>query len=88
MAVLVGVVGLTGVLMVWLASFFIMREATAVEPQPCRDVIGVAASCLAPEPSLLPAVPVATVVAAIALALVVWWRRRRVFHRVGTSLPG
>lgn len=45
---------------VWLLSFFAVWRSTEVPARPCNDTVDSSAACTMPQPSLLPAVPVAT----------------------------
>lgn len=65
--------------LVWAVSFLVVRNATAVNYRPCRDVIlmEVNAACALPGPGLLPAIPVATAIAPTFGMSAIWWLRRR-----------
>lgn len=65
----------------WLVVFVVVWGSTGIADRPCNDVITqtVAAACVAPGPSLLPALPTATVVAvAVVFVGTRLWPRRTV----------
>src|SRR5688572_21011219 len=66
------------VVVVWTLTFLITWRFTGSTNQPCKDVgvIGVAAACRAPGPSLFPAIPLASVAAVLVWFGGLRWSRR------------
>lgn len=62
---------------VWVLAFLVTLASTESSPADCNDNPTIAAACAMPGPSLLPALPVATLAAAAILAAVALLRRRR-----------
>lgn len=69
---------LAGVVL-WSAVFLTVRANTESTVEPCLDtvVVEVSAACAAPQPSLLPAIPIATTVLVVAISGSLVVRRQR-----------
>ncbi|CAN5869344.1 hypothetical protein BH23ACT2_BH23ACT2_11760 [soil metagenome] len=63
----------------WSAVFLVVRANTESTIEPCLDnlVIEVSGACAVPQPSLLPAIPVATAVLVVAISVALVMRRQR-----------
>ena len=65
-------------IVVWLAVFVVVWRSTGIPNRPCNDTVTfpAAAACVAPGPSLLPALPIATVAALTvgAISIRLWSR--------------
>lgn len=61
----------------WMLVFMVLWRSTGITDRPCNDTvtIPVAAACAGPGPSVFPALPVATVAAAVVGIAAGRWRR-------------